>query len=202
MTIMSFTGAVENYSIAQTNDGYEIITMKQEEKKEVEKPKQEVKEITKKEEYPKFVSRGLPRGISGEMKCWMDYRTITNKQSEQYKLQKKATTDNNGLRRYNYQDESYYMIAVGTFYSEKVGKRLKITLDNDGKENVIYCIVGDIKQDRHTNETNQYVISSKNIIEFIVRDDKLSSMCKKMGDVSYADESLVGSIVKIEEIKD
>ena len=193
--ILMLTGAVENLSIAQTNENYkEVLVVKKEE------VKVEVNKEEKKEEYPKLVSRGLPRGISGEMKCWMDYRTITSKKSEQYKLQEKAKTDSNGLRRYNEDDLSYYIVAVGTFYSETVGKKLKVTLDNDGKESIIYCIVGDIKQDRHTDETNRFVKSSKNIIEFIINDDKLPSMARKTGDVSYACDELKGSIVKIEEI--
>lgn len=151
----------------------------------------------------KYVSRGVPRDAkdAGSFKTYMDFRTITDKSSEQYEFQKKCKTDNNGLRRYNEDDLSYYVVAMGSFYSEEIGTKFKITLDNNGTKNVIYVILGDCKKDEHTDDSNRFIEKNGNIIEFIVSQRDLPSLARKMGDVSYADDELRGEIVKIEEIK-
>lgn len=59
-------------------------------------------------------------------------------------------------------------------------------------------MVGDIKQDIHTDANNQYVTMNGNIMEFIVDVDKLDELTKKLGDVSNS--GLEGVIIKIEEV--
>ena len=119
----------------------------------------------------------------------------------QYKLQQECETNKNGFRVYEEDDVEYYTIAMGTYYSEKVGDKFKVTLKDGEDKKVIYCMIGGIKMDIHTNKTNQYVPMNENIIEFIVNKYKLDSMCRKMGDVSYTEDgSLKGKIIKIEQI--
>ena len=139
-----------------------------------------------------YVSRELPSGITGRFKSYMDYRAITNKSSTQWKMQQDAITDDEGFRKY----DGKYMVAVGSYYADRCGKLLKVTLDSGI---VIHAIVGDLKQDRHTDSTNRYVTTNGNILEFIVDTKKLCPTSKKMGDVSYS--GLQGSIIKIEEEK-
>lgn len=177
--------------------------MKQEVKKlpEIEIQIVEVKEDTAEEtqyiaveirprQEKKYVSRGLPEGVSGRFKTYMDYRAITNKNSVQWQMQQLAVTDEDGFRKY----DGKYMVAVGSYYASSCGKELKVTLDTG---NVLDVVVGDLKQDRHTDSTNRYVVGNGNILEFIVDTKKLSSISKKMGDVSYS--GLQGMIIKIEE---
>ena len=154
-----------------------------------------------KKDEPKTVKYELPDDDT-YFKTYMSYRAITNTRSAQYKLQQDAWTDTNGLRRYG--DD--YMIAVGTFYSDTVGERFKITLAN-GFE--FTAVVGDIKADKHTDSKNMYTpvynangkVISANVIEFIVDTSSLPKEVKTMGTVSAIDD-FEGNIKTIEKIKD
>lgn len=132
----------------------------------------------------------LPDDVSGEFKTYMSYQAITNKESDQYVLQQQAVTVN-GFRMV----DDRYLIAVGTHYAKQCGIKLDVTLD-DGS--VVKCIVGDIKQDIHTDSNNQYVIHNGNIVEFIVDVKSLNDKARLTGDVSYA--GMDGEIIKIERI--
>ena len=107
------------------------------------------------------------------MKTYMDYRTITNRESVQYEIQQECYTDGDGLRRYK-TDE--YVIAVGSPIAE-VGDYITVELDTG---EVLDCIVGDSKGDRW------YHLCGKghNIVEFIVDVDTLDPDAKRAGDVS------------------
>lgn len=109
-------------------------------------------------------------------KAWMDYRTITNRNSMQYKLQQDAETDANGLRVYN----GRYMVAVGSYFHAPVGTYLDVELA-DGT--MLNCVVGDAKQDRHTDAQNLQTANG-NIVEFIVDINTLPSSVKSSGNVS------------------
>lgn len=136
-----------------------------------------------------------------EFKTYMDYRCITDKTSAQYELQQSAWTDKDGFRRIG--DD--YIVAMGTYYAENVGDRFKITLDTD---NEITVIIGDIKQDIHTDYFNQYtpiydensIFFSGNVLEFIVDTDVLPKIPRRLGTVSYFD-NLKGNIKSIERIE-
>ena len=135
-----------------------------------------------------------------EFKTYMDYRCITDKTSAQYELQQFAWTDEDGFRRIG--DD--YIVAMGTYYAENVGDKFKITLDTD---NEITVIIGDIKQDVHTDYFNQYtpiydengIFFSGNVLEFIVDTDVLPKVPRRLGTVSYFDY-LKGNIKSIERI--
>ena len=120
-----------------------------------------------------YISMGLPEDADGSFKTYMDYEKITNKSSRQWHLQQLAYTDSEGFRKFN----DSYLVAVGTYYAD---------------------MVGDIKQDIHTDSNNQYVTTNGNIMEFIVDVDKLDELTKKLGNVSNS--GLEGSIIKIEEV--
>ena len=136
-----------------------------------------------------------------EFKTYMDYRCITDKTSDQYELQQFAWTDKDGFRRIG--DD--YIVAMGTYYAENIGNRFKITLDTD---NEITVIIGDIKQDIHTDYFNQYtpiydengIFFSGNVLEFIVDTDVLPKIPRRLGTVSYFD-NLKGNIKSIERIE-
>ena len=136
-----------------------------------------------------------------EFKTYMDYRCITDKTSAQYELQQFAWTDKDGFRRIG--DD--YIVAMGTYYAENVGDRFRITFDTD---NEITVIIGDIKQDIHTDYFNQYtpiydengIFFSGNVLEFIVDTDVLPKIPRRLGTVSYFD-NLKGNIKSIERIE-
>lgn len=120
------------------------------------------------------ITRGLPRESTGEFKSYMSYKAITTKGSGQWKLQQEAWTDEQGYRRHG----ENYMVAMGTYYADKVGRKFIISLSSG---QVVPVIVGDIKADQHTDELNQYRTTDKSIIEFIVDTDRISAESKRMG---------------------
>lgn len=138
-----------------------------------------------------MISRNVPENNS--RKTYMDYRKITNTSSEQYKLQqnKDCYTTDTGLRKVN----EYYCIAVGTYYSENIGDKLIVHMEN-GKS--FKAIVSDFKDDNDTDETNRQHKKDGSVIEFIVDVDKLPKLVRKdTGDVSYLDDKFKGEIKAI-----
>lgn len=146
------------------------------------------------QEVVTYASMEVP-DVENDFKAFMDYRTLTSETSKQYSMQYdgNAITNDEGFRVYN----GAYMVAVGTYYASECGVRLRVTLDTGKQFN---CIVGDIKSDLHTDELHQH--RNGNVIEFIVDQDKIPDICKKMGDMSYAPNAdLSGYITNIEVIK-
>lgn len=179
----------------------EVWTLKrimEEELSKIEIEKQLIEEmIEKQKNKPPEVSRGMVKEVPNtdtSMKTYMDYRTITDKTSEQYKLQQREDvyTDDEGLRRIG----DRYMIAIGSFYSKTIGDVLKIKLSGG---TIFEGVVSDFKADKHTDSKNQVHKVDKSLVEFIVDVDKLADLPRKMGDMSYAEGiNLKGNIVSIE----
>ena len=102
---------------------------------------------------------------NNSIKSYMDYKFITSKSSDQYKLQKSlAYTGDNGLRMVN----GRYCIAVGSYYTTKIGQYLDIELENG---EVIKAILADCKADIHTDATNR-MNPNGSVIEFVVETEK------------------------------
>lgn len=130
--------------------------------------------------------------VASNFKAYMDYRCITATGSPQYKLQHdgNAVTNSEGFRLYN----GEYMVAMGSYYSTEIGTRFRITLDS-GKQ--FYAVLGDQKSDAHTDPLHQH--RNGNIVEFIVDQSAIPSICSQMGDMSYAPEAgLQGKVQSIE----
>lgn len=164
-------------------DDFSVSKLVEEEIKAIEQDKIEEETATKRERAIKIsrgISRSVPKGNTS-MKSYMNYKTITNKSSEQYKLQNRddVWTDEEGFRRI----EDKFMVAVGTFYSKEVGQELIIELDNG---TTFDAIVGDIKDDKHTDSTNRQHKVDKSVIEFVVDTKKLDSTIRKTGNCSYS----------------
>lgn len=152
---------------------------------------EEIIDVQEDKELYSYNTLELPAEATGEFKTYMDYRKIKDKTSKQWNLQQLATTNEKGFRVFN----GRYLVAVGSYYANEVGKELKITLDNGF---VFYAMVGDIKMDIHTDANNQYIPINGNIVEFIVDIDKLDPKTKKLGDISNL--GFEGKIVRIEEV--
>lgn len=150
-----------------------------------------VNENIETENPQEFISMEVPDSDSSNtgFKSYMDYRSITDRSSVQYKLQQEATTDENGFRVY----DDCKMVALGTYYVDDIGDKFRITLEDD---TVFYAIAGDVKSDLHTDTKHQH--KNGNIVEFIVDIQEISKTCKKMGDMSYA--GLEGKIKSIEKV--
>ena len=111
----------------------------------------------------------------------MDYRFITAKASDQYRLQKSlGYTGNYGIRMVG----ERYCVAVGSYYTTTIGQYIDIELENG---NVIKGILADCKDNAHTDSTNR-INPNGSVVEFVVDANALDSTAKIMGDISYVDD--------------
>ena len=129
--------------------------------------------------------------VSGDKaKTYMDYRTITSRSSKQYRLQLRATTDQEtGLRILR----DRYMVALGSYFNCKVGQFVDIVL-SDGE--ILKCIVGDAKQDIHTDANNLHGLSG-DTAEFIVDEKVLKANTSVNGNISYVSDTFDGKVVEV-----
>ena len=139
------------------------------------------KQISFNEVYvPRTTSyNGIPIHYYG-FKAFESYTTL--KGCKQYDIQQVAITDEFGFRKIicetledSEATEERYLVAVGTSVSPVIGTYVDIVLE-DGT--MIPCIVGDIKQDVHTDITNTITSvypQSPCCSEFIVDTYKIST---------------------------
>lgn len=130
--------------------------------------------------------------IRESQKSYMDYRKITLTSSKQYELETNgyAYTGKHGIRMIN----GRYLCAIGTYYSDDVGRYVDLVLENG---TIIPCILGDIKADEDTDSTNRYTVHDHSVVEFIVDTYSLSSTVRHMGNLNYANEDWNSSIITI-----
>lgn len=128
--------------------------------------------------------------ISGDRrKSFMSYRAITSTGSKQYQLQLASYTGNYGVRMY----KGRYMIAVGSGISRTIGQFVDVVLENG---TVIPCVLGDAKQDRHTN-SNHTIGLDGGAVEFIVDTGSISRAVSSSGDMSDACDTWNSNVVEI-----
>ena len=114
-------------------------------------------------------------------KSYMGYKAITNRSSNQYKLQHDfAETGDYGIRQVN----DRYCIAVGTHFKAEIGQYIDLILKNG---TIIPCILGDVKANGDTDASNIFTRNGC-CSEFIVDSSALISSIKNSGNVSSATE--------------
>lgn len=131
---------------------------------------------------------------NNSFKSFMSYQAITNKASDQYKLQMSCVTNADGVRMY----DGRYCIAVGTYYTDKIGVNIDVVLENG---TVLECVTGDIKSDEHTDATRRQVPINGNVVEFIVDVPALPQEVQRSGDLS-TNPAYEGEIAYLEVQKD
>lgn len=136
-----------------------------------------------------YIEHELPKNTG--FKSYMPYTAITDKNSKQYKLQQLAESNKQGIRVVN----GYrYCVAIGTAFNGEIGDYFDLVLDNG---EVIPCIVGDIKADKHTKADNITTASNGCVSEFIVDNKKLNKDTKRDGDISSCFEKWNSPVSKI-----
>ncbi len=139
--------------------------------------------------------------INTSFKTYMDYRTITNTDSPQYKyIQRWGWSDWDGFMRADGETDlgitdNYYMIALGSYYGTEIGTKYRITTDTG---NVFYGVLCDQKDDDNTDATNRYAYND-DVVEFIVDTARLNPLVRMMGSANVY-MPLNGSIASIEKI--
>lgn len=124
--------------------------------------------------------KDVPKAYHTANRCksWMNYTAITAKSSRQYKLQHKyAYTGTYGIRMV----DERYCIAVGSYFTTKIGQYMDIVLANG---TVIPCILGDCKANAHTDKLNIAHMSDGSVVEFVVDQSKFIRKPRRSGDAS------------------
>lgn len=132
-------------------------------------------------------------------KSYEDASYITdNKSIPQGKLKDKYHLDyHSGV----WMVENRYCIAVGSYYTNKVGVKVDLVLSPvGGRKHTLKCITADSKADKDTIN-NHRIHRDGSVVEFVVNKRYLSSLTKKMGDISYAGKKFKGKITKIKIYK-
>ena len=119
------------------------------------------------------------------------YYTSLNRSSTQWRLQEKAYTDSNGLRKI----ENYYLAAVGTYYSSTIGDLFRFTTDCGNTFDIIVC---DVKSNAHTDSRNMYTRGNCCMVEFYVA-KTLCKTARVRGSIGVL-SGFEGSIVKVEKL--
>lgn len=136
-----------------------------------------------------YIAMNTPSNNS--FKSFMDSDCIKDKSSDQYKLKDSyELSENYGIWMVN----DRYCIAVGSYYTTKIGTKLDVVLESG---TTIKCILADCKDDAHTDEETHRQNDNGSIVEFIVNTSSLPSIARKMGDISYVDEVFSGEIIEI-----
>ena len=141
----------------------------------------------------------LLNGAIAEARCnfksWMDYRSITYRNSRQWRMQQVAYTCGNGFRRVS----GLYMIALGTYFLYGgVGDVFDITLSSGI---TFRAVVGDVKDNRHTDATNRYHLVDGSVVEFIIdRHTVCRYAALTRGDMSFA--GFPGYVIAINRLPD
>lgn len=140
-------------------------------------------------EHPSYTVYNAPQN-SG-FKSFMDYRTITSKESPQYKLQHTyAKTGLFGIRTVN----GRYCIAVGSRFTTEIGQYFDLVLENG---TVIPCVLADQKADKDTDSNNAITAHNGCMSEFIIDGSELTDAAKQYGDMSLCLKEWVGSIKEV-----
>lgn len=141
-------------------------------------------------------------------KVYTDYRAVTDRSSDQYKLLKQTTTDSRtGIRVIEDKYGSLrYCVAVGQYWARnQIGLLIDFYMANG---HILKCVVCDVKQDIHTmNKERKYGSAANDLIEFYIDTKALPvkdwfinekgialPLAYPAGDVSYAGEEFQGGI--------
>lgn len=123
-----------------------------------------------------YVQKSTPPNDS--KKTYMDADCITARGSKAYQLKSQYILDySTGI----WTVDGCYCVAVGSYYTRKIGTKFTIVLTNG---RFIPCILADCKQNGHTDSTGRQNPNGS-VVEFIVNTSSLSSTARNMGDCSY-----------------
>lgn len=116
----------------------------------------------------------------------------------QGRLRKKYTLD---YKTGVYKVGNRYCVALGSYYTRKIGTKIDLVLSHNGRKHVLKCILADQKADRDT-VNNHRVHKDGSVAEFVVHSKVMSYKARYVhGDVSYAGKQFRGKIVEIRVYK-
>lgn len=196
MPITFFAECAEVVPAANEGREYKKITPVSQEQESERYTEESLKYLEQIIEESNWYPLDVPKG-NNSFKAQESFRVFRNPNTLQYKMQhcKEVWTDSDGFRRYG--EEGYYMVALGSYYNQKCGTILRVTLEN-GQQFMV--ITGDQKSDLHTDAKHQCCKRTNSILEFIVDLNAVSPDARRSGDMSDAvNIDMRGSVVKIEK---
>lgn len=135
-----------------------------------------IKTITEIKRDLPYIEYNIPE--YGGFKSYMGYKTLTNKSSNQYKLQTEfAYTGKYGIRMVN----ERYCVAIGSHFNTAIGQYFDLVLENGVQ---IPCIMSDLKADIHTDVNNIFTLPTKCCSEFVVDMAVLNNDARYAGSLS------------------
>ena len=143
-------------------------------------------------------SKKVPQG-GHDWKPYARHTAITAKSSPQYALQKKAKTDDNGLR-YVYDPEGVkrYCVALPVYWAggtlEDIGRCFDVVMENGA---VLHCCLGDLKKREHSQNGAGKFGAHGELLEFQVDQNRLPDIVRKCGDISRLGGAFEGEAVEI-----
>lgn len=96
-----------------------------------------------------------------DFKTYMYASAVTNTASAQYQLISQAYVGDYGIMMV----DGCYLVAMGTAYANYIGQRYQVTFETG---QVINVMIGDVKQDIHTDQYNSAGAAHGDLLEFIV----------------------------------
>ena len=134
---------------------------------------------------------------SNTFKSYEDAECITDSSKlAQGRLKKKYHLDKSGV----WMVGNRYCIAVGSYYTKKIGVKIDLVLSHNGRKHTLKCITADSKSDKDTIN-NHRIHKDGSVVEFVVSIRNLPKIAKQMGDISYANKKFHGTIEKIKVYK-
>ena len=134
---------------------------------------------------------------SNSFKSYEDADCITDSSKlAQGRLKKKYHLDKSGV----WMVGNRYCIAVGSYYTKKIGVKIDLVLSHNGRKHTLKCITADSKDDSDTIN-NHRVHKDGSVAEFVVNTNSLPQKARLMGDISYAGKQFKKKIIKIKVYK-
>ena len=135
---------------------------------------------------------------SNSFKSYEDADCITDSTKlAQGRLKKKYHLDKSGV----WMVWNRYCIAVGSYYTKKIGVKIDLVLSHNGRKHTLKCITADSKDDSDT-VNNHRVHKDGSIVEFVVKSSALNKKARyTWGNISYAGKQFRGRIVEIRVYK-
>lgn len=128
-------------------------------------------------EAAKLLKERIPYGMTNMIR-FMDYRTINDPSSWQYKLQQECSTKD-GIRYY----DKYICVALGSAYGQDIGDTWHVTLDCGMEFDVILADCKDDGTEESFGDPDENYDGQDciNILEFIVDISKMSKVANDAG---------------------
>lgn len=125
----------------------------------------------------------IPKDKDNSVYSYMDWKTITNKNSTQYRLKNKYNTyDSNGLA-----DIKGRKVVACTSTFGSIGDEIEVTFQKgvdyfNKQSKTLFAIIGDFKSQNDSNcdrYGHLYGNSQRSVIEFIVDSNKITNIKSK-----------------------